>query len=103
MPTVLKEKFHEVHEVRFSGTVMALRCDGAEHVVDISGVSDRLARATAAERALFRISPSGYGIHWPAIDEDLSVDGLIHASEAQGTKPNTEPAQILRDSQDRKQ
>jgi len=23
------------------------------------------------------VSPSGYGIHWPELDEDLSVDGLI--------------------------
>jgi hypothetical protein len=22
------------------------------------------------------LSPSGYGIHWPDIDEDLSIDGL---------------------------
>ena len=21
--------------------------------------------------------PSGYGIHWPLIDEDLSIDGLL--------------------------
>jgi len=23
------------------------------------------------------ISPSGYGIYWPLIDEDLSIDGLL--------------------------
>lgn len=23
------------------------------------------------------LSPSGYGLHWPEVDEDLSVDGLI--------------------------
>ncbi|PKN21436.1 MAG: hypothetical protein CVU65_16870 [Deltaproteobacteria bacterium HGW-Deltaproteobacteria-22] len=23
------------------------------------------------------MSPSGYGIHWPELDEDLSVDGLL--------------------------
>ncbi|MFM1841469.1 MAG: hypothetical protein RLZZ490_200, partial [Cyanobacteriota bacterium] len=37
----------------------------------------RLYTATDAERNLYKISPSGYGIHWPAIDEDLSVKGLI--------------------------
>jgi hypothetical protein len=29
------------------------------------------------ERNNFEVSPSGYGIHWPLIDEDLSIDGLI--------------------------
>jgi hypothetical protein len=27
----------------------------------------------------FEISPSGYGIHWPDLDEDLSIDGMIKA------------------------
>jgi len=26
---------------------------------------------------MYRISPSGYGIHWYAIDEDLTTKGLI--------------------------
>ncbi|MBN2510631.1 MAG: DUF2442 domain-containing protein [Spirochaetales bacterium] len=25
----------------------------------------------------FKISPSGYGIYWPLIDEDVSIDSLI--------------------------
>jgi hypothetical protein len=25
----------------------------------------------------FEVSPSGYGIHWPELDEDLSIDGMI--------------------------
>ncbi|MFI5222153.1 MAG: DUF2442 domain-containing protein, partial [Bacteroidia bacterium] len=29
------------------------------------------------ERGNFEISPSGYGIHWSLIDEDLSINGLI--------------------------
>jgi hypothetical protein len=28
------------------------------------------------------MSPSGYGIHWPLVDEDLSIDGLIGAIHA---------------------
>ncbi|OYZ50723.1 MAG: hypothetical protein B7Y15_08625 [Bacteroidetes bacterium 24-39-8] len=26
---------------------------------------------------MFTISPSGYGIHWPLIDEDLAVDAIL--------------------------
>jgi hypothetical protein len=35
----------------------------------------RLKGASAAERANYEIMPMG--IHWPAIDEDLSVAGML--------------------------
>ena len=37
----------------------------------------RLAHGTSAERAAFRISGGGYGIHWPELEEDLGVEGLL--------------------------
>lgn len=37
----------------------------------------RLAHGTLEERASFQISGSGYGIHWPELDEDLGVEGLL--------------------------
>jgi hypothetical protein len=39
--------------------------------------SPRLANASETERLFAELSPGGYGIHWPLIDEDLSVGGLI--------------------------
>jgi hypothetical protein len=39
--------------------------------------SKRLANATLAERQKAELSPGGYGIHWPLLDEDLSVPGLL--------------------------
>ena len=42
--------------------------------------SERLAHATPAERNRAVLSPSGYGIHWPLIDEDLAVGPLLRAS-----------------------
>jgi hypothetical protein len=41
--------------------------------------SDRLARASIAERSRAVLSPSGYGIHWPLIDEDLAVGPLLRS------------------------
>jgi hypothetical protein len=41
--------------------------------------SVRLARASFAERSRAKLSPSGYGIHWPLIDEDLAVGPLLLA------------------------
>jgi hypothetical protein len=37
----------------------------------------RLAHGTEAERANWRLIGRGDGIHWPALDEDISVEGLI--------------------------
>ena len=37
----------------------------------------RLAHATAEERASWRLIGAGRGIHWPAIDEDISVANLL--------------------------
>ena len=37
----------------------------------------RLAHGTPAERANWRLVGGGEGIHWPDLDEDISVDGLL--------------------------
>jgi hypothetical protein len=36
-----------------------------------------LVEASPAERKLWRSSGGGYGIHWPALDYDLSVEGIL--------------------------
>jgi hypothetical protein len=47
----------------------------------ISEISEKLAKADDQERNNFKVSPSGYGIHWPTIDEDLSINGLLNKSK----------------------
>jgi hypothetical protein len=37
----------------------------------------RLARGTPAERANWRLIGRGEGIHWPELDEDISVASLL--------------------------
>lgn len=37
----------------------------------------RLAYGTQTERENFRISGAGRGIHWPALDEDIGIEGLL--------------------------
>jgi Protein of unknown function (DUF2442) len=36
-----------------------------------------LAAATDSQRSNAELSPGGYGIHWPDLDEDLTVNGLL--------------------------
>ena len=42
----------------------------------------RLAGATRGERADWRLIGAGVGIHWPRIDEDVSVAGLLAGGPA---------------------
>jgi len=37
----------------------------------------RLASGTDSERSNFEISGAGYGVHWPDLDEDIGVEGLL--------------------------
>ena len=37
----------------------------------------RLSHANQAERTQWRLIGEGEGIHWPSLDEDISVDGLL--------------------------
>ncbi len=42
----------------------------------------RLLHATPAEREDWKIAGAGFGIHWPSLDEDLSVAGLLRGAPA---------------------
>ena len=37
-----------------------------------------LCDATAEELAEIEVSPAGYGLHWPRLDEDYTVPGLMN-------------------------
>jgi len=49
----------------------------------------RLLHATAAQRRKWTLLGDGEGIHWPAIDEDLSVEGLLRGTPAPQAAPRT--------------
>src|SRR5438132_1274700 len=50
--------------------------DGRTVAVPI-GWYPRLAHGTDRERANFQISGAGNGVHWPDLDEDIGVEGLL--------------------------
>ena len=61
-------------------------CSSREVVVELSNkmkfsfpcdLAQGLADATDEELAKIEISPSGTGLHWPRLDTDLSVAGLM--------------------------
>jgi hypothetical protein len=45
----------------------------------------RLLNATKAQRDRWELLGDGEGIHWPAVDEDLSVAGLLRGTPAPGS------------------
>lgn len=51
----------------------------------------RLSEATAAQRANFRLIGTGQGVHWPDVDEDISVEGLLHGTPAHRPKTAATP------------
>ena len=70
-------KFHTVEKISFAGGMMILDVDSRRVEVDLQKVSPKLSAASPEQRVHYEVSPSGYGIHWPELDEDLSIDGLL--------------------------
>lgn len=74
---------HQVRKITFSNSNMTLIVDGISYTIDLKIVSPKLAKANSVLKNDFTISPSGYGIHWKMLDEDLSIDGLIKTAKQQ--------------------
>ncbi len=79
------KKHHQVENVCIEKGILSLIVDGSNIQRELKDVSPLLAAATEEEQKEFEVSPSGYGIHWPLIDEDISLDGLLGIVH----KPNT--------------
>ena len=68
---------HDIQKITFDKDFIYLQIDGKEIKAPLEKVSSKLKVAEDFQRMMYKISPSGYGIHWPLIDEDLSVDSLM--------------------------
>lgn len=42
----------------------------------------RLSDATTAQRNHWELIGEGIGVHWPDVDEDISVEGMLHGTPA---------------------
>ncbi|RMI19698.1 MAG: DUF2442 domain-containing protein [Calditrichaeota bacterium] len=64
-------------DVTITGNILSVSLeDGRTISVPISWYP-RLAHGSPKERANFLIVGAGYGIHWPDLDEDISVEALL--------------------------
>jgi hypothetical protein len=64
-------------DVKFDASAMRVRLlDGREVGIPLAWFP-KLQHATTAQRKRWRLIGKGVGIHWDAIDEDLSVSALL--------------------------
>ncbi|MDI6757672.1 MAG: DUF2442 domain-containing protein [Endomicrobiia bacterium] len=75
--TTEQVKLPAITSVKFSKDIMIVGLsDGRTLSIPIAWYP-RLVKATGKQLKNFEISPGGYGIHWPDVDEDLSVRGFL--------------------------
>ena len=68
---------HHIQDIQFENNTMQLKIDGKLISLSLDRISTKLQLANDVQLSLYKVSPSGYGIHWPLIDEDLSVEALL--------------------------
>jgi hypothetical protein len=77
MSTLVTEHDVFAQSVRFSeDSMIVLLDDGRELSVPLAWYP-RLWDGSGGERARFELIGKGEGIHWPELDEDISVEGLL--------------------------
>ncbi|MBM3285020.1 MAG: DUF2442 domain-containing protein [Candidatus Aminicenantes bacterium] len=75
--SVLKESEIMAVDVSFDKDMMHVRLkDGREISVPLDWFP-RLREATPRQRKNWRLIAKGVGIHWPDLDEDISVSALL--------------------------
>ena len=52
----------------------------------------RVSEATQEQRQHFEILGDGQGVHWPEVDEAISVEGMLHSSTAHRPTKSTRQA-----------
>lgn len=73
----MMKQHHQVSNISVKNGTISLTVDGEDIQCNLGEVSNLLATATEEALNEFEVSPSGYGIHWLLIDEDISIDGLL--------------------------
>ena len=77
MSTLITERDVFAESVQFSDDSMTVRLDDGRALSIPLAWYPRLLHGSPAERARFELIGDGEGIHWPDLDEDISVEGLL--------------------------
>lgn len=68
---------YNIEKITFDSNYIYLMINNKNLKISLDRISSKLKTADDFQREFYKISPSGYGIHWPLLDEDLSVEGLL--------------------------
>lgn len=77
MSTLVTERDVFAESVQFSDDSMTVNLDDGRSISVPLAWYPRLLHGSAQERMHFKLIGDGEGIHWPTLDEDISVEGLI--------------------------
>ena len=77
MSTLVTERDVFAESVSFSADSLTVRLDDGRALSVPLAWFPRLFHATEAEREKYELIGDGEGIHWPSLDEDISVEGLL--------------------------
>lgn len=69
-----------VEDVRFDADSLIVGLKDGRTISAPLAWFPRLLNASPAELAAFEVAGGGYGIHWPQLDEDLPIDGLLRGA-----------------------
>ncbi|MCG2710008.1 MAG: DUF2442 domain-containing protein [Thermodesulfovibrionales bacterium] len=82
MNTAVKLQEARIKDISINeDTITACLVDGRVISVPLAW-SWRLSEASPAQRANYEIIGDGEGVHWPAIDEDISAEGMLYGVPA---------------------
>jgi hypothetical protein len=69
-----------VADVRVTDEALEVRLRDGRKVSAPLSWFPRLQAATPEQRAKWEQAAAGHGVHWPEIDEDLSIAGLLRST-----------------------
>jgi hypothetical protein len=64
-------------DVKADAKGLVIKYKGKPYAFTWKSISKTLGAASPKQRNSFTISASGYGIHWPELDEDISISALL--------------------------
>ncbi len=71
-----------IRDVTFTESDFSVVLDDGKTVTRPLSWFPRLARASSTARQNWELTCAGYGLHWPDVDEDISLEALLAGARA---------------------
>ena len=88
MTTLAPHKTVLVENLRVTADTLIVDCDDGRSISLPLAWYPRLQQGSENERNTWQLNGGGQGIHWPLLDEDLSIEGLLtgrHSGESEAS------------------